>query len=177
MEVGVELLVHRVDLLQAVALEHLIELGQGHFEAFVHVVDSLAFAAHLHSLFENVGDVQKILAEALNAEHFGLVDLFREPLSHVVALGDGPPVLVHDVIVLCLPLVERLVQLLNLCLELFLSCRLNLLLILFFSRFSFRIRFSSLRFGAAVVAPQEGRVEQLGLTYKEAFRLEGNNTA
>ena len=51
------------------------------------------------------------LAESLNAKDLGLLYLLGEPLPEIVALRNGPPVLVHDVVVLLLQLADLLGQL------------------------------------------------------------------
>ena len=111
--VGVELLVQRVDLLEAVALENLQQLCLRQLQSLEHVfVDGFAAAeAGANSLVEDIGNVEQVLAKTLDAKNLGVVDLLRQPLPHVVVLGNRPPVLVQDVVVLTLEHLQALLQL------------------------------------------------------------------
>ena len=111
--VGVELLVQRVDLLEAVALENLQQLCLRQLQSLKHVfVDGFAAAAAgANSLVEDIGNVEQVLAKTLDAKNLGVVDLLRQPLPHVVVLGNRPPVLVQDVVVLTLEHLQTLLQL------------------------------------------------------------------
>ena len=106
--VGVELLVQRVDLLEAVALENLQQLCLRQLQSLEHVfVDGFGG----NSLVEDIGNVEQVLAKTLDAKNLGVVDLLRQPLPHVVVLGNRPPVLVQDVVVLTLEHLQTLLQL------------------------------------------------------------------
>lgn len=80
---------------------------------------------------EDIGHFQQVLAEALNAKLFRIVNLFRQPLAKVLAISQGPLVLVQELCIFVLVLGHFLGQVLDLNGELlFVFCQLRLGLLL-----------------------------------------------
>lgn len=92
-EIRIELFVKRIDLFETVSLEDLIQLIFGHCESFEKafqmriLVVELFFWHSFGGVHESVANFQQVLTEWWNAEDLCVVDLFCEPLPHVVAVG------------------------------------------------------------------------------------------
>lgn len=93
MEVGIELLVDRIDRFEAVPLEHLLHRVARHRQSLVQVlqvhivVGHLGFGHRLRGVPKNVGHLEQVLAEALNAVPLGILDLLVEARAQILGFG------------------------------------------------------------------------------------------
>lgn len=104
-KVWIELLIQRIDLHQSIALEHLIELCFRHSET---LIESFQMCILIDFLFrnsfgrwrENIGHIEQVLAEWLNAENLCVFDLFGETFTHVFTVSQRSLVFIIQVLVL-----------------------------------------------------------------------------
>lgn len=104
MEIGIELLFDRIDRFEAVSLEDLLHRVACHCESFVEVLQmgiavvNLGFWHGLCGVSQNIGHLEQVLAEALYAKTFGILNLLGEPSPKVFGFRQRALVFVLDTI-------------------------------------------------------------------------------
>ncbi|MNH02021.1 hypothetical protein D3C79_612490 [compost metagenome] len=85
---GVERFAMRVDRLEVVALEGVVEHLQGQLDAFTHRLDGLVVGiGQFQAALQAVDDRQQVASELLQGELVGLLDVLLGATTHVLQVG------------------------------------------------------------------------------------------